>query len=744
MQAIATQAADIAALNRPATRCRSRRVGLCRLPDHPPQRRGGRVRAEQDRRRADEGLPGGARHAGRGLGQRARDGRHADRGGGARAAALAPGRRHLPHRRRAGQRRTRPDARRPPRGGARLRAVPRAAHAGARAPGRGAGGAAPPRSTSSTTASACRSTWRRCSRWSSRPAPAWAPTSRPSRSWPRRAATCTTACRSTRSTRPSILAARTLIEKDPAYSRATARLLLHTIRREILGGEVTQAQMGERYAEYFPQFIKKGVQAELLDEKLLQFDLARLGAALLPERDLQFDYLGLQTLYDRYFLHIDEQRIEMPQAFFMRVAMGLALNEIDREARAIEFYDVLSSFDFMSSTPTLFNAGTRRSQLSSCYLTTVADDLDGIYEALKENALLSQVRRRPGQRLDQRARAGLLHQGHQRQEPGRGAVPEGGQRHRGGGQPGRQAQGRGLRLPGDLAPGHRGVPRAAQEHRRRPPAHARHEHRQLDPRPVHEAGDGRRRLDAVLAPAPAPTCTTSSARTSRRPTPPTRPRSTAARSSSTSACRPRTCGARCCRCCSRPGIRGSPSRTPATCARPQQHVGVVHRSNLCTEITLNTSDTEIAVCNLGSVNLAQHLKDAPDGQAARPGQAEEDRRHGDAHARQRHRHQLLRGEEGARQQPAPPPGRPGHHGFPGQPVPAARALRQRRGGGVRRPLDGSRVLPRLLGLAPNWPPSAAATRSYRGSLWDRGVLPLDSLDLLAEAARRLRRGRPLA
>ncbi len=279
----------------------------------------------------------------------------------------------------------------------------------------------------------------------------------------------------------SILAARTLIEKDPAYSRATARLLLHTIRREILGGEVTQAQMGERYAEYFPQFIKKGIAAELLDEKLAQFDLGKLGAALLPERDLQFDYLGLQTLYDRYFLHIDEQRIEMPQAFFMRVAMGLALNEIDREARAIEFYGVLSSFDFMSSTPTLFNAGTRRSQLSSCYLTTVADDLDGIYEALKENALLSQVCRRTGQRLDQRARLGLLHQGHQRQEPGRGAVPEGGQRHRGGGQSGRQAQGRGLRLSGELAPGHRGVPRAAQEHRRRPAAHARHEHRQLDP-----------------------------------------------------------------------------------------------------------------------------------------------------------------------------------------------------------------------------------------------------------------------
>ena len=187
----------------------------------------------------------------------------------------------------------------------------------------------------------------------------------------------------------AILAARTMIEKDPAYSQVTARILLHTIRREILEEEVTQAEMGERYAEYFPLFIKRGVQAELLDDKLLQFDLKRLGAALDANRDLQFGYLGLQTLYDRYFLHADGTRIEMPQAFFMRVAMGLSLNEIDREARAIEFYNVLSSFDFMSSTPTLFNSGTRRSQLSSCYLTTVDDDLDGIYEALKENALLS-------------------------------------------------------------------------------------------------------------------------------------------------------------------------------------------------------------------------------------------------------------------------------------------------------------------------------------------------------------------
>ncbi|MEY3445727.1 MAG: hypothetical protein RIR45_482, partial [Pseudomonadota bacterium] len=183
----------------------------------------------------------------------------------------------------------------------------------------------------------------------------------------------------------SILAARTLIEKDPDYTYATARLLFHTISREVLGRDVATADMGQAYADYFPGFIKKGVACDLLDEKLQQFDLARLGAALKADRDLKFDYLGLQTLYDRYFLHEGKTRIELPQAFFMRVAMGLSLNEIDREARAIEFYEVLSSFDFMSSTPTLFNSGTLRSQLSSCYLTTVPDDLDGIYESIKEN-----------------------------------------------------------------------------------------------------------------------------------------------------------------------------------------------------------------------------------------------------------------------------------------------------------------------------------------------------------------------
>jgi ribonucleoside-diphosphate reductase alpha chain len=187
----------------------------------------------------------------------------------------------------------------------------------------------------------------------------------------------------------AVMAARALIEKDPAYGYVTARLLLNTVRLEVLGEEASQADMETRYAAYFPQFIARGIAAELLDPELGKFDLGVLGKALKAKRDLQFGYLGLQTLYDRYFLHVQGRRIELPQAFFMRVAMGLALREEDRETRAIEFYDVLSSFDFMSSTPTLFNSGTQRSQLSSCYLTTVSDDLTGIYDAIKENALLA-------------------------------------------------------------------------------------------------------------------------------------------------------------------------------------------------------------------------------------------------------------------------------------------------------------------------------------------------------------------
>ena len=192
-----------------------------------------------------------------------------------------------------------------------------------------------------------------------------------------------------------VMAARILIDKDPSYSTVAARLLMDSIRSESLSfvngkhTEATQAEMVEYYPSYFKKYIKKAIKLEHLDTELAQYDLDRLAAAIKPERDLDFTYLGLQTLYDRYFIHHGKIRFELPQAFFMRVSMGLAINEVDREARTIEFYDLLSSFHFMSSTPTLFNSGTLRPQLSSCYLTTVPDDLAGIYNAMKDNALLS-------------------------------------------------------------------------------------------------------------------------------------------------------------------------------------------------------------------------------------------------------------------------------------------------------------------------------------------------------------------
>ena len=192
-----------------------------------------------------------------------------------------------------------------------------------------------------------------------------------------------------------VMSARTLIEKQPDYGYTAARLLLDDMRTEALSfvynnlTHATQSEMSGLYADYFDKYIKRAVDLELLDARLLEYDLHHMGKQLLAERDHQFTYLGLQTLYDRYFIHSNSVRFELPQAFFMRVAMGLAINEVNREERAIEFYKLLSSFDFMSSTPTLFNAGTLRPQLSSCYLTTVPDHLDGIFSSIKDDALLS-------------------------------------------------------------------------------------------------------------------------------------------------------------------------------------------------------------------------------------------------------------------------------------------------------------------------------------------------------------------
>jgi ribonucleoside-diphosphate reductase alpha chain len=410
----------------------------------------------------------------------------------------------------------------------------------------------------------------------------------------------------------SILAARTLIEKDPGYTRATARLLLHTIRKEILGEEVLHADMHTRYADYFPVFIKKGVQAELLDDKLLQYDLAKLGAALNADRDLQFDYLGLQTLYDRYFLHIDEQRIELPQAFYMRVAMGLALNEIDREARAIEFYEVLSSFDFMSSTPTLFNAGTRRSQLSSCYLTTVADDLDGIYEALKENALLSKFAGGLGNDWTNVRALGSHIKGTNGKS--QGVVPF-------------------LKVVNDTAVA------VNQGGKRKGAVCAYLETWHLDLEEFLElrknTGDDRRRTHdmntanwipdlfmrrvmeggdwTLFSPSTCPDLHDKFGRDFEAAYTAYEDKAARGEIKLFKKMPAKDLWRKMLSMLFETGHPWITFKDACNVRSPQQHVGVVHSSNLCTEITLNTSETEIAVCNLGSVNLVQHIKDGAGG-----------------------------------------------------------------------------------------------------------------------------------
>jgi len=413
----------------------------------------------------------------------------------------------------------------------------------------------------------------------------------------------------------AILAARTLIEREPSYTRATARLLLHTIRREILGGEVLQEEMATRYAEYFPTYIKRGVKAELLDEKLAQFDLVKLGAALDASRDLQFDYLGLQTLYDRYFLHDNEVRIELPQAFFMRVAMGLALGEIDREARAIEFYNVLSTFDFMSSTPTLFNAGTRRSQLSSCYLTTVADDLDGIYEALKENALLSKFAGGLGNDWTNVRALGSYIKGTNGKS--QGVVPF-------------------LKVVNDTAVA------VNQGGKRKGAVCAYLESWHLDIEEFLElrknTGDDRRRTHdmntsnwipdlfmrrvmegadwTLFSPSTCPDLHDLIGADFEKAYVAYEAKADRGEIKLFKRMPAKDLWRRMLSMLFETGHPWITFKDACNVRSPQQHVGVVHSSNLCTEITLNTSETEIAVCNLGSVNLAQHLAAGADGTLA--------------------------------------------------------------------------------------------------------------------------------
>lgn len=406
----------------------------------------------------------------------------------------------------------------------------------------------------------------------------------------------------------AILAARSMMEKEPAYSQVTARLLLHTIRREVFGAEVSQHSAAARYVSYFPEFIQKGIQAELLDARLAEFDLAKLSQALVADRDLQFGYLGLQTLYDRYFLHIAGRHIEMPQVFFMRVAMGLALNESDRTGRAIEFYNLLSSFDFMSSTPTLFNSGTQRSQLSSCYLSTVPDNLEGIFESIKENALLAKYAGGLGNDWTPVRALGAHIKGTNGKS--QGVVPF-------------------LKVVNDMAVA------VNQGGKRKGAVCAYLETWHMDVEEFLElrknTGDDRRRTHdmntanwipdlfmkrvmekgewTLFSPSDVPDLHDKFGRAFE--TAYTAYEAKAARGEITLFKKVQALDLwrKMLSMLFETGHPWITFKDPCNIRSPQQHVGVVHSSNLCTEITLNTNEAEIAVCNLGSVNLPAHMKD---------------------------------------------------------------------------------------------------------------------------------------
>jgi len=403
-----------------------------------------------------------------------------------------------------------------------------------------------------------------------------------------------------------VLSARSLIEKEPAYNFVTARLLLNNICTETLGEEIALGDMDTRYATYFPKFIKRGIEAELLDARLGQFDLKRLAKELDAQRDLQFGYLGLQTLYDRYFLHIENHRIELPQAFFMRVAMGLALNEIDRDARAIEFYGLLSSFDFMSSTPTLFNSGTQRSQLSSCYLTTVADDLDGIYEAIKENALLAKYAGGLGNDWTPVRALGAHIKGTNGQSQGvvpflkvvndtAVAVNQGGKR-------------KGA-VCAYLETWHLDIEEfldlrknTGDDRRRTHDMNTANWIPDLFMRRVMEGGEW-----TLFSPSNVPDLHDKFGAEFERAYTAYEAKTVTGELKLFKRVPAASLWRKMLTMLFETGHPWITFKDPCNIRSPQQHVGVVHSSNLCTEITLNTSDEEIAVCNLGSVNLVAHL-----------------------------------------------------------------------------------------------------------------------------------------
>lgn len=403
-----------------------------------------------------------------------------------------------------------------------------------------------------------------------------------------------------------LLAARSMIERDPGYDRVTAQLFLRMIRIEVLGNVSTDDDIVKLYPDHLFEMIKFGIDAGRFDRRLEEFDLQRLGAAIRPERDRQFRYMGLQVLYDRYFMQVDERRIELPQSFFMRIAMGLALNEADKNARAIEFYDALSTFRFMNSTPTLFNAGTVVPQLSSCYLTTVADDLNGIYESIKDNAMLQKFAGGLGNDWTRVRALGSRIKGTNGKSQGTipflkvvndtaVAVNQGGKR-------------KGA-VCAYLETWHLDIEEFVElrknvgdDRRRTHDMNTAHWVSDLFMKRVMEHGDW-----TLFSPVDVPDLHGKYGRAFEQAYVAYEAMAADGRLRHTKTVQAVALWRKMLSMLFETGHPWICFKDACNVRSPQQHVGVVHSSNLCTEITLNTSDEEIAVCNLGSVNLAAHM-----------------------------------------------------------------------------------------------------------------------------------------
>ena len=410
-----------------------------------------------------------------------------------------------------------------------------------------------------------------------------------------------------------VMTARTLVEQEPNYTYVTARILLDNIRTEALSylgmqKQATQSEMKDLYHQAFRNFLGKGVENEILNPELLEMDIERLGKAIDQERDNLFTYLGLQTLYDRYFIHDSETRYELPQVFFMRVSMGLALREEQREERAIEFYNLLSSFDYMSSTPTLFNSGTKHSQLSSCYLTTVPDDLHGIYGAIQDNAMLSKWAGGLGN--DWTPVRGLGSQIKGTNGKSQGVVPF-------------------LKVVNDTAVA------VNQGGKRKGAVCSYLETWHMDIEEFVElrknTGDDRRRTHdmntanwvpdlflkrvsedkkwTLFTPSDTPDLHDLYGKDFEKRYEEYEAQTKTGEIEFFKEVEAKELWKKMLSMVFETGHPWITFKDVCNLRSPQQHIGVVHSSNLCTEITLNTSQEEIAVCNLGSVNLTHHIKD---------------------------------------------------------------------------------------------------------------------------------------